>query len=90
MFRTIALIPSFLGIVVIVSVVFCKYFNSPKILLLTIILASTFYQIDTNKKNNRNYDFSETSINLSKFIIITGILGYIIVKILGLFFSGFD
>lgn len=90
MFTSIAIMPFTLSIIVIVSIVICKYSNSPNILLLIIILASIFYQIDTNKKNNKNYYFAETLINLSKFIIITGILGYIGVKIVGLFFSGFD
>lgn len=90
MFRAIALIPSFLSIVVIVSVAICKYFNSSKILLVVIILASIFYQIDTNKINNKNYNFEETLINVSKFIIITGGLGYIVAKIVGLFLSGFN
>lgn len=89
MFKTIALIPSFLSIVVIVSVVICKYFNSPTIYLLVVILTSILYKINTDKKNDKT-NFVETVINLAKFIIITGILAYIGVKIVGLFFSGFE
>jgi hypothetical protein len=85
MFRSIAITPSFLGIIVIASIVICKYFHTPGIFLLIIILASIFYQIDTNKKDNKKYNFEETSINVAKFIIVTGILGYIIVRIIGLF-----
>jgi hypothetical protein len=85
MFRSIAIIPYFLGIIVIVSIVIGKYFHSSGIFLLIIILASIFYQIDTNKKNNKKYNFEETLINVGKFIIVAGILGYIIVRIIGIF-----
>jgi hypothetical protein len=90
MFRPIGIMSLLLGIIVIFSIVLCKYFNSSKIYLLIVIFTSIFYQRDTNKKNNKNYNFPETLINLSKFIIITGILGYIAVKIIGLFSSGFE
>jgi len=90
MFRKIAIIPSFLSIIVIFSLLICKYFNSPSIFLLIIIITSIFYQKDTKKKNNKNSNFEDTLINLSKFIIITGIFGYIVVRIVGLFFSGFN
>jgi hypothetical protein len=58
--------------------------------LLTIILVSIFYQRDTNRKNNKTDNFEETLINLSKFVIVAGILGYIVVRIVGLFLPGFD
>jgi len=90
MLRSIANIPSLLGIIVIITIIICKYFNSPKIFLLTIILVSIFYQRDTNRKNNKTDNFEETLINVSKFIIGTGILGYIVVRIVGLFVPGFD
>ncbi len=90
MFRSITIMPSVLGIIVITSIVLCKYFNSPKIFLLTIILVSIFYQRDTNRKNNKTDNFEETLINISKFIIVAGILGYIVVRIVGLFLPGFD
>lgn len=51
---------------------------------------SIFYQVDTNKKSEQIYHFEETLINVSKFIIISGISGYVIVRIVGLFLSGFD
>lgn len=86
MFRSIEIVPLFLSIVVIVSIVLCKYFNSPIIFMLVLVLISIIYQIDANKKNNKNYDFTETLISLSKFIIITGISGYIVTKIVGLFY----
>jgi hypothetical protein len=49
-----------------------------------------FYQTDTNKKYNRTYNFEDTLINISKFIIISGILGYLVVTIVGLFLPGFN
>lgn len=90
MLRSIGIIPSLLGTGVIITIVICKYFNSPKIYLLTIILASMFYQININKRDNKMSNFEETLINVSRFIIITGITGYIIVKIIGFFYPGFN
>ena len=88
MFASITMTSLFLSIFVIVSLVTCKYMHSPNIFLLVLILASVFYQKDTNKKNNINHNIEDTLINVSKFIIITGILGYIIIRILGLFLPG--
>jgi len=90
MLRSIASIPSLLGIIIIITIIIGKYFNSPTIFLLTIILVSIFYQRDTNRKNNKTDNFEETLINVSKFIIVAGILGYIVVRIVGLFLPGFD
>jgi len=90
MLRSIASIPSLLGIIIIITIIIGKYFNSPTIFLLTIILVSIFYQRDTNRKNNKTDNFEETLINVSKFIIVVGILGYIVVRIVGLFLPGFD
>lgn len=90
MFSSIAIVPSVLGIIVIAALVLCKYSNSPKIFLLVIILTSIFYQRDRNKKKNKADNFEETLINMSKFIILAGILGYIVVRIVGLFLPGFD
>jgi len=55
--------------------------------MLTIILVSIFIK---KLKNNKTDNFEETLINVSKFIIVTGILGYIVVSIVGLFLPGFD
>jgi hypothetical protein len=90
MFGSISIIPSFLSIIVIASLVLCKYLNSPSFFLLAVIVTSIFYQKETNRKNNRNYNFEETLVSVSKFIIMTGILGYIVVRIVGLFLPGFD
>jgi hypothetical protein len=57
---------------------------------LVIILVSIYYQRDTKRKNNKVDNFEETLINISKFIIVSGILGYIVVRIVGLFLPGFD
>jgi len=61
----------------------------PKIFLLIIIIASILYQIDF-KKNNKNSNYEETLINLSRFIIISGIFGYVSVRIVGLFVNKFN
>ena len=58
--------------------------------MLIIILISIYYQRDTNRKNNKADNFEETLINVSKFIIVAGILGYIVVRIVGFFLPGFD
>jgi len=62
----------------------------PKIFLLIIIIASILYQIEFNKKNNKNSNYEETLINLSRFIIISGIFGYVSVRIVGLFVNKFN
>jgi hypothetical protein len=90
MFQAIEIMPFFLSIIVIVSLVFCKYFHTPLIFLLVVSLATIFYQRDTNRKNNKSGNFEDTLINISKFIITTGILGYIVVRIVGLFLTGFN
>jgi TctA family transporter len=89
MLKSIALIPSILGFVIIISIVICKYFNIPQIFFLIIIFISILYY-NNNKKNNKNINFEETIINFSKFLIVSGILGYVVARIIGLFFSGFD
>lgn len=58
--------------------------------MLIFILASIYYQNDTDRKNEGKYNFEDTLINVSKFIIISGVLGYIVVRIVGLFVAGFD
>jgi hypothetical protein len=90
MFESIAIRSFFLSAIFIVSLVTCKYFHTPKIFLLIVILMTIFYQTDTNKKYNRTYNFEDTLINISKFIVISGILGYLTVTIVGLFLPGFN
>jgi len=90
MIGSLTLVPSLLGIIIIGSIVLCKYSNSPKIFLLVVLLTAIFYQKNTNKKNAKTDNFEETLINVSKFIIVSGILGYIVVRIVGLFLPGFD
>jgi hypothetical protein len=74
----------------IASITICKYFNSPTIFLLIVVLASILYQGNKNKKKNETDNFEESLINISKFIIFTGIPGYIVVRIVGFFFPGFN
>ena len=90
MLRSIRFIPFCLCLIVATSIIVCKYFNMPKIFLLIIIIASILYQIEFNKKNNKNSNYEETLINLSRFIIISGIFGYVSVRIVGLFFNKFN
>jgi hypothetical protein len=89
MFKTISVVQFILSTIVVASIVVCKYFHSPKIFLLIIILTSIFYQIDTNTRSSKIYNLEGTLINVAKFIIVTGILGYIIVGIIGLFSPSF-
>ena len=90
MFSSVAIMPSVLGIVVIASLVLCKYFNSATIFFLVVLLASILYQRETNRRNQRIDNIEDILINVSKFIIITGIIGFIVIRIVGLFFPGFD
>jgi 1,4-dihydroxy-2-naphthoate octaprenyltransferase len=90
MLRSLALAPSLPGTILIAAIVFCKYSNSPIIFLLIVLLTSIYYQRDTYNKNNKADNFEESLINMSKFIIVTGILGYVVVRIMGLFLPGFD
>lgn len=90
MFSSLTFVPSVLGIIVIAALFLCKYSHSPKIFLLIVLLASIFYQKETNKKNNRTDNFEETLINVSKFIIVSGILGYIVIRIVRFFLPGFN
>jgi hypothetical protein len=94
MLKLITSTPSQLGIIVIITIILCKFFHnftlSPIIFLLTIILTLVIYQRYLNIKHNNADNFEETLINISKFIIVTGIFGYIVVMILALFLPGFD
>jgi hypothetical protein len=90
MLRSLTLGPVVLGIIIIAALVICKYFNTPELFLVILVLASIFYQRDTNQKNHKTHNFEETLINVSKFIIVTGILGYVVAKVVGLFLPGFD
>lgn len=90
MLKSIYLNSYFLGFMFITATVICKYFHAPKIFLLIIISVPILYQAGINKNNDKKSNFEENLINISKFIIITGILGYVVVRIIGLFFSGFD
>ena len=88
MLKTIDLNSFFLGILIIIAIVVCKYYNTPKIFLLIIIFISILYQV--NNKKNKNINYEETIINLSKFFIISGFFGYVFVRIIRLFLNGFD
>ena len=90
MFNAIALVPTILGFIVITTLVISKYLQKPNIFLLILVLAAILYQRETNRAKTRTDNFEETLINVSKFIIVTGISGYVVVRIVGLFLPGFD
>lgn len=90
MLKSIRLIPLALGLIIVTSIMVCKYFHSPKIFLLIVLLAAIYYQKDSDRKNDEKSRFEDTLINVSKFIILSGILGYMVVKIVGLVVAGFD
>ncbi len=90
MSREIRIVPSILSIIVIASIILSKYFNKPTIYLLIIILVSILYQLNINKRSDKEVDLEDKLINLSKFIIITGVAGYIVVRIIGLFLPDFN
>lgn len=81
----VTVMPAFCGAIIIATIVICKYFAAPKIFAIISILACILYQIDFNKKNGNSYKFEDTLINVSKFFIISAILGYITVRIVELF-----
>jgi hypothetical protein len=80
--------PLVLGFMVIVSLVVSKYYKLPILFFLSVVLASLLYQRVTNREKQRTENVEETLINVSKFIIITGILGYITLRLMNLFFPG--
>jgi hypothetical protein len=79
-----------LGFLVVVSLVIGKYFEKPLIFLLIVVLASVLYQRETNRRNQRTDNFAETLINVSKFIMVSGISGYLVTRIMKLFLPGFN
>jgi integral membrane sensor domain MASE1 len=90
MFGSIALLPSVLGLIVVISLVIAKYFNNAALFLVLVVLASILYQRDRNRRQNRTDNFEETLVNVSIFIIVSGISGYLVVRIVGLFLPGFN
>jgi hypothetical protein len=83
-------ISAILGFIIIAALVVCKIFHTAGIFLLVVFFTAIFYQRETNKKNNKTANFEETLINISKFIIVTGISGYLVIRILGLFVQGLE
>lgn len=86
----VTVMPAFCGAIIIASIVICKFYAVPKIFVIISILVCIFYQIDFIKKNGNSYKFEDSLINVSKFFIISAILGYITVRIVGLFFHVFN
>ena len=90
MFNSIPLLPAVPGVIVVGTLIVSKYFQEPVSFLLIAFAASILYQWETNRKNKKTGNFEETLINVSKFIIVTGISGYLVLRIIGLFVPGFD
>jgi hypothetical protein len=90
LFNSSARMPLVLGFLVVVSLVVSKYFEFSSLFFLTVVLASILYQRETNRQNNRTDTVEETLINVSKFIIVTGIIGYIALRMISLFLPGFE
>jgi hypothetical protein len=88
--NSIPLLPAVLGVIVVSSLIAGKYFQKPVIFLVIVIVAAILYQRESNRKNKHTDNFEETLINVSKFIIVTGISGYLVLRIIGLFVPGFD
>lgn len=86
--RSTTFLKYLLGFIVIISIFTAKYFNSLIIFLPTIFLTSILYQMKFNKQNNNVLNFEEKLINVSKFIVYFGILGYVFVRIMGFFIEG--
>ena len=79
-----------LGLIMVTAIVAGKYFNSPRIFLLIVILISIVYYKSIDK-NTKIYNGCEDSlIGVAKLIIISGIIGYLIVRIIGIFIIGFN
>lgn len=90
MARSLKSIKFLLGFMVIISIITSKYFNSLLIFLPILFLSSIFYHIETNKRRNKVVNYEDILINISEFIIYTGILGYVLVRIIGYFIEGFN
>jgi Holliday junction resolvase len=58
--------------------------------LLSIILLSYVYQTVAKRKYNKVYIHDEALLNITRFIIISGIVAFLIVKIIGFLLPGFD
>jgi hypothetical protein len=89
-FNSIPLLPAVLGVIVAGTLIVSKYFQEPVIFLVIVVVAAILYQRETNWKNKKTGNFEETLINVSIFIIVTGISGYLVMRIIGLFVPGFD
>lgn len=86
----ITFMPYFLGCIVVASLVVCKYIHGSAYFILSLVLCCYLLQKNNNKTSNKIYNYDDIIINMSQFIIISGIIGYIVVKIIGVFVSGFE
>jgi hypothetical protein len=79
-----------LGIIVIISIIICKYFNIAKTFLLIMALVLMLYQRNINKMHNNTIKLEDTVVNISQFVIIAGVFGVVVSKIVGFFLIGFN
>lgn len=80
-----ARVPIILGAITIISVIIAKYMQSPEIFILTVFITSYLYHKYTTPKDAAKLDFDSKVVNIAKFIIIVGVIGVALVKILELF-----
>jgi hypothetical protein len=76
------------GFIVIVGIIISKYLQIPEVFLIVTFFVSLLYL--RNNKHTNSIKFEYGLISLAQFIVIIGALGFIIVKIMGLFLSHFD
>lgn len=79
-----------LGLIVIVGIIVSKYLQIPEVVLIVMALTSLLYLRTFYGQEIINNNFMYLLIKLSHFIIIIGIFGFIIVKIMGVFLDAFD
>lgn len=79
-----------LGLIVILGIIISKYFQTPELFLIIMVCASLLYLRYSYKKEIIRFNFEEQLISLAQFIILIGILGFITVKMLGVFLVEFN
>lgn len=79
-----------LGLIVILGIIISKYFQTPEVFLIIMVCASLLYLRYFYKKEIIRFNFEDKLISLAQFIILIGILGFITVKIMGVFLVEFN
>jgi hypothetical protein len=79
-----------LGLIVILGIIISKYFQTPEVFLIIMVCASLLYLRYFSSKEIIRFNFEDKLIGLAQFIILIGILGFITVKIMGVFLVEFN